>query len=141
MPMKTTNNIRRIQYFYVTVQDQPGEAYQILDQLAGLGVNLLALTVIPFGPHTTQMTIFPEDASEFQRITQQAGLQAFGPNPAILVQGDDKVGALSEIHRVLFMAGVNVSASSGVSDGKGDFGYVIYVRPEAFETASQALGI
>ena len=139
--MTTTNTIRHVDYFYVTVKDRPGEAYQILDQLAGLGVNLLALTVIPFGPSTTQMTLFPEDPREFRSITQKVGLKIDGPHAAILVQGNDKVGALAEIHKTLYQAGVNVYATSGVSDGKGNFGYVIYVRPEAFEKATRVLEI
>ncbi len=139
--MTTTNTIRRVSYFYATLQDQPGEAYQMLNQIAELGVNLLALTVIPMGVNTTQMTIFPEDDREFESITQKAGLKIQGPHPAILVQGSDRVGALTEIHQKLFSTGVNVAASSGVSDGKGSFGYVIYVRPEMFETAAEVLGI
>jgi len=34
--------IRRVEYFYTTVKDQPGEAYNLLSWLAELGVNLLA---------------------------------------------------------------------------------------------------
>ncbi len=34
-----------------------------------------------------------------------------------------------------------VPASSGVADGKGSFGYVIYVRPEDFDAGAKALGI
>jgi len=139
--MTTTNTIRRVDYFYATIKDQPGEAYQILNQLSELGVNLLAITVVPFGPHSTQMTIFPEDSLDFQAISKSAGLELVGPYPAILVQGNDKVGALTEIHELLFRAGVNVYASNGVSDGNGSFGYLIYVRPEAFDTAAEVLGL
>ena len=64
-----------------------------------------------------------------------------GPYSALLVQGDDKLGALAEIHESLYRASVNVYASSGVTDGRGTFGYVIYVRPEDFERAAGALGI
>lgn len=135
------NTIRRVDYFYANVKDQPGQAYQILDQLAQLGINLLALTVIPFGPNNTQMTIFPSDAQDLQDIAKETGLKLDGPHPAILVQGNDEIGALADIHRVLYEAGVNVYASNGVSDGKGSYGYVIYVRPEAFEAATKALKI
>jgi hypothetical protein len=36
---------------------------------------------------------------------------------------------------------VNVSAASGVGDGRGRFGYVIYVRPNEYEAAARALGV
>lgn len=135
------NTIRRADYFYATVKDQPGEAYHTLNQLAELGVNLLALTVIPIGPNSTQMAIFPDDPEYLQDIAEKTGLQLDGPHPAILVQGNDKIGALADLHRALFEAGVNVYASSGVSDGKGSYGYVVYVRPEAYAEAVKALGI
>ena len=39
--------IRRVDYFYTTVKDQPGEAYSLLTLLEGVGVNLMAFTAIP----------------------------------------------------------------------------------------------
>ncbi len=43
--------------------------------------------------------------------------------------------------RQLSQADVNVYASSGVTDGRGSFGYVIYIRPEEMERAEAALGL
>jgi hypothetical protein len=34
-----------------------------------------------------------------------------------------------------------VYASTGVTDGRGAFGYVVYVREDQFEKAAEALGI
>lgn len=131
--------IRRVDYFYATVKDQPGEAYKFLALLASLGINLLAITAVPFGPMNTQLTIFPEDTGKLRSEAQKAGLKLDGPQPAFLVQGDDKLGALAEVHMKLFEANVNVYASSGVSDGKGSYGYLIYVRPDDYEKAVAAL--
>jgi hypothetical protein len=36
-------------------------------------------------------------------------------------------------------AGVDIFASSGVSDGRGAFGYLVYVREDQFEKAAAAL--
>jgi hypothetical protein len=55
------------------------------------------------------------------------------------VQGDDALGRLAGVHERLFKAGVDVYASSGVSDGRGSFGYVVYVREDQFEKAVEAL--
>ena len=41
---------RRVDYFYTTLKDQPGEAYRLLAQLASSDVNLLAFGAIPVGP-------------------------------------------------------------------------------------------
>ena len=133
--------IRRVEYFYTTVKDQPGEAYKVLSLLANLGINLLAVTAVPFGPMNTQLTIFPEDAGKLRSEAQRSGLKLEGPQPALLVQGDDKLGALAEVHMKLYEADVNIYASSGVSDGKGSYGYIIYVRPDDYEKAVTALKV
>lgn len=133
--------IRRVEYFYATVQDQPGEAYQLLSRLAELGLNLLAFTAIPVGPMRTQLTLFPDDPLRMADAAAKSRLSLDGPHPAFLVQGDDELGALASIHQKLYEARVNVYASSGVTDGDGSFGYVLYVRPEDFGRAAQALGI
>lgn len=134
-------NVRRVDYFYLTVEDHPGEAYKVLSALSTMGMNLLAFTAVPQGSQRTQLTIFPEDSSLAVSASKKAGTTLVGPQPALLIQGDDELGTLSTIHQKLYEAGVNVSASSGVTDGKGSFGYIIYVRPNEFATAARALGI
>jgi hypothetical protein len=70
-----------------------------------------------------------------------AQLELEGPHHALLVQGDDELGGLARVHQHLFEAGVDVYASSGVSDGRGAFGYIVYVREDQFERAAGALGV
>jgi hypothetical protein len=133
--------IRRVEYFSATVQDQPGEAHKLLSQLADLGLNLVAFTAVPIGPLRAQLTLFPDDPLRMTDAARKAGLVLDGPHPALLVQGDDELGALARIHAKLYEATVNVYASSGVADGRGSFGYVIYVRPDDYERAAKALGV
>ena len=133
--------IRRIDYFYTSVTDQPGEAYKLLTILASLGINLLAFNALPIGPTHTQLTIFPEDTGKLVSEAQKAGLVIDGPHPALFVQGDDKLGAFAEVHMQLYEANVNVYASSGLADSGRSFGYVIYVRPEDYSKAAAALGL
>ncbi|GAB4290412.1 MAG: hypothetical protein Kow0098_09010 [Ignavibacteriaceae bacterium] len=131
--------IKKVDYFYCSVEDQPGEAYKLLSTLRNMGVNLLAFTAIPVGPMRTQLTLFPEDSSKLISAVQKAGLVLDGPQRALLVNGDDELGALTEIHEKLYQANVNIYASNGVTDGKGSYGYVIYVRPEEYERAVSSL--
>jgi hypothetical protein len=134
-----SHEIRRVEYFYTSVADQPGAAYGILSLLADAGINLLAVTAVPVGPNRTQLTLFPEKPSELQRL-ESSGLELDGPHPALLIRGDDVLGALSGIHEKLADAGVNVYAASGVTGGGGSFGYIVYVRPEDFDLAGRTLG-
>jgi len=134
-------SVQRVEYFSTTVKDQPGEAYKLLTALADLGISLLAFTAVPIGPLHTQLTIFPADAGKLAREAEQDRLVLDGPHPALLVQGDDELGALAEFHKRLSDARVNVYASTGVADGSGCFGYIIYVRPEDYDRAVLALGL
>jgi hypothetical protein len=133
--------MRRVQYFYSAVPDTPGEGYKLLSQLAERGVNLLAFTAVPVGPLRTQLTLFPERADQLADAARKSGMQLDGPHPALLVLGEDRLGALAEIHERLYEARVNVYASNGVTDGRGGFGCVLYVRPEELERAAPALGL
>ncbi len=134
-------NIRRADYYYLMIKAEPEEGYKLLSEFAELGVNFLAFTAIPFGPMRSQLTLFPEDALKMEDAATKAGIVLDGPHPALLVQGDDKLGVLAEIHEKLYDANVHVFASSGVADGRGGYGYVIYVRPEEYERAAAALEV
>jgi len=134
-------SIRRADYFSLTVKDEPGAAYGLISQLARLGINMLAFAAVPVGPDTTQLTFFPEDAGKLVAEAKRDGLDLEGPHAALLVQGDDEIGVLAKIHADLTEAGVNVYASTGVTSGKGCFGYVVYVRSEQLEAAAKALGV
>ncbi len=137
--MATT--IRRAEYVNLTVKDRPGEAYRLLSELAEQGVSLLAFNAVPIGPTHTQLRLFPDDLNGLIQAAGKAGLVLSEPVSALLVQGDDEMGAVAEIHGRLSEAGVNVYASNGVADGRGRYGYVVYVRPEELGAAESALGI
>ncbi len=133
--------IRRVDYFYTTVQDRPGQAYDLLTQLARLGVNLLGLNAIPMGPDATQLTLFPLDSNALMSAAQRARIELNGPHRALLIQGDDEMGALAGVLARLADAEVNVYASYAVADGKGHYGNILYVRPEHYDKAVTALQV
>jgi hypothetical protein len=137
--MAMSYRARRVEYFYSTVSGEAGEAYDLLTNLANLGINLLAFTSAHLGPRSIQLTMFPEDPATLKSVAKNAGLALDGPHPAVLVQGDDRIGALAQIHHLLQSGGVDVYASSAVTDGKGYFGYVLYLRPQDAEKAERAL--
>ena len=135
------SRVRRAEYYYANVHDDIGAAYRVLSDLANRGVNPLAFTAVPVGPTLAQFTLFPEDPGRFLEESRTAQLPLDGPHHALLVQGDDELGALARVHERLFAAGVDIYASSGVTDGRGAFGYVIYVREDQIGKATQALGL
>ncbi len=132
---------RRIEYFYVNVRDELGAAYRVLAALAEQGVSLLAFTAVPSGVDRAQFAIFPDDPGRLVAEARLAQIELEGPHHALIVQGDDELGGLAHVHERLFKAGVDVYASTGVSDGHGAFGYIVYVREDQFEHAAEALGL
>jgi len=133
--------IKSVDYFYLTVPDKPGAACHVLFQLAAADVNLLAFSAVPIGPENTQLVLFPANIDSLARGAEKAGFVLSGPNRAFLVQGDDQLGALVSIHEKLSEAGINVYASTGVSDGRGGFGYVMYVKGDQFDEAIRVLDL
>jgi hypothetical protein len=134
-------SLRSAEYYYATVPDRPGQAAELLRLLKEGGVELLAFSIVPTGPTHTQLWIFPESPSHLLATTKRAGLVLTGPQAAILVQGDNELGALVEIHDRLAEANINVYAAAGVTDQGDGFGYLLYVRPEDFAPAARVLGL
>ena len=133
--------IRKLNYYYAITQDKPGEAHKILSILADVGVNQLAFNAMQMGPERSQITFFLEDESLLVRVARKAGLSLDGPYNAILVQGTDEMGALVEIHEKLYSANINIASSTAIADGSGSYGYLIYVRPDDYDKAADALSI
>jgi hypothetical protein len=132
-------SIRPVEYFYANVENDPLKSYEMLAQMASAEISLLAFSAVPYGPNYLEFTIFPEDSAQFQRVSAKAGWILTGPQHAILVQSDDRLGALAAIHKRLHDAGVAIYASSGVTDGEGRYGYVIYTREGDHIAAEKAL--
>ncbi len=97
--------IRSSHYFNLTVKDEPGETCRLLAHLASEGVNLLAFNAIPLGPAQTQFILFPESVERFEKAAALLGVLLSEPQHALLVQGDDRLGALLEIHERLYVPG------------------------------------
>jgi hypothetical protein len=132
-------SVRSVEYFYTRVEDEPGNAYGLLAKLASEEINLLAFSAVPFGPNHVELTIFPDHSDALVRVAEKNGWSLIGPQHGCLVQGDDHLGAFAEIQQKLFTTGVSVYAASGVTDGAGRYGYVIYVRESDHKAAEKAL--
>lgn len=133
--------IRAVEYFTTTLHDSPEAASQLLATLASSDVNLLAFNAIPVGLRATQLVLFPEDPERFVRLVKGPSWTVSAPQRAFLVQGDDELGALARLHMRLADVGVHPFASTGVTDGRGGFGYILYVSEAEFDRAAAALEV
>jgi hypothetical protein len=136
-PMALT--IRTAEYFYARVASDPAKTYELLALLSGGEINLLAFSAVPFGTQYVELTLFPDRSADLVQTAVRLGWDLTGPHHAVLIQGDDRLGALADIHKCLSEAGVQIYASSGVTDGTGRYGYVIYFREDDHVEATRAL--
>jgi len=132
-------SVRTVEYFYTRIEEEAGRAYDLLARLASEHINLLAFSAVPYGPNRVELTIFPERIEDFKKVAEKLRWKLVGPQHACLVQGDDHLGAFAELHKKLTDMNVNVFASSGVTDGEGHYGYVIYVKEDDYQAAVKAL--
>ena len=134
------DQVRIVDCYYVTVHDRPGEGSRLLEHISEKGHDLWAFTAIPTGEDETQICLVSGNPKELQDIAADAGVELIGPKKAFLIQGNDRIGALHVYYLTLANAGVNVYSSSGVCDGTGRFGFIIWVDPEDFDKAFDAFG-
>lgn len=130
-----------MEYFYARVAGAPDKAYGLLGQLAEEDISLLAFSAVPYGDGHVELTLFPDESGRLVQAAGKLGWNLTGPQHAVLIQGDDQLGALADIHNCLNESRVTVYASSGVTDGSGRFGYVIYIREEDHAEAARAIAL
>ena len=133
------DTVQRVEYFYIQVPDKPGEGARALAMLRQAGVNLLAYSGFPAG-RRAQLDFIPENSEAFKQVAKQAKWKVKGPKRGFLIQGDDRIGACSDILDKLAAAKINVTAMDAVSAGAGRWGAILWVNPAAFKKAAQVLG-
>lgn len=132
--------IRLVDYFYTETSDRPGEGARVLGHLKGAGVNLVGFHGFPRG-RRAQLVFLPSDPAAFKAAAKKANWKVVGPKKAIVIEGDDRVGALVEYFDRLAKAKINVTASDAVSAGAGRFGAIIWVKARDAKRAAKALGV
>ena len=135
------DKVRRVEYYYVSVPDKPGEGLKVLSALKNAGVLLLAYQAFPTGGGKAQLDLVPEDANKFKQAAKTAGLTLTGPKRAFLVTGDDRVGAAAEHAKKLADAKINITAVTALGAGSGRYGMIVWVAASDFEKAATALGV
>jgi hypothetical protein len=130
--------IRKVSYFAMDVADKPGEAARVLTVLSQAGVNLMAFSGFPRG-RRAQLDFIPEDVELFRKALRLARLKVQAKKTGLLVQGDDRPGAVAEVLQKLADATINVTAVDGVSAGGGRWGAILWVKPQSVNKAAKVL--
>ncbi len=133
------DTIRLVDYFYVTVPNNPGEGARALRILKDAGVNLLAFSGFPEG-RRAQMDFIPADPSAFKQAAKKAKWKVVGPKRGFLVQGEDRLGAIADLLERLAAAKVDVTAMDAVSIADGRYGALLWVASKDVKKAAALLG-
>ncbi len=131
--------VKRVQYFYAEVSDKPGEGARLLPLFKNAGVSLLAFSGFPKG-RRAQIDFIPADPAAFRAAARKAKLTLVGPKTGFLIQGEDRVGALTDIMAKLAEAKINVTACDAVAAGAGQYGAILWVKPGDVQKAARVLG-
>ena len=134
-----SDTVRKVDYFKVMIPNKAGQASRIAAGLAAEGVNLLAFSGFPSG-RASQLDLIPEDSAKLRRAAKKLGLELSTRKSAFLFQGDDRIGAMSAVFDKLADAMINLIAVDAVSSGKGRFGAIFWVEPEAVARTAKLLG-
>jgi hypothetical protein len=134
------DTVRGVEYYYVTVPDEPGEGQRILSALKDSGVNLLAFLGFPLGDGRSQIDLVPEEPQQLRDAAEQAGVTLSETKRAFLIQGDDRVGAVADTVAKLAEANINLTAAAAAGAGSGRYGMILWVAPADYDRAADALG-
>ena len=134
------DKIRRIDDFYLTVSDEPGEAARVLAALQGAGVNLLGISVFPHGACKSQLDLIPETSGALRRAAKTAGLKLTRIKTGFLIQDEDRPGAVADIAGTLAEANIGNISVEVFCAGSGHYGGMLWVLAPDLRRAARALG-
>jgi hypothetical protein len=132
--------IRTAQYYKVQIADKPGTLAGALTPQRNAGLNLLAVHAFPRS-RRTQVDVVPEDPTAFKSIAKMHKLKVQGPKMCLLVDGDDRPGALEDLVDRLGSAKINMIAVTGLAAGQGRYGAILWVKPGDVKKAAKVFGI
>ena len=132
--------IRTAQYYKVQIADKPGTLAGALAPLREAGVNLLAVHAFPRS-RRTQVDVVPEDVTAFKDVAKAHKIKIQGPKMCLLMEGDDRPGALEDLVDRLGSAKINMIAVTGLAAGQGRYGAILWVKPGDVKKAAKVFGI
>lgn len=131
------DRLRKVDYYYVMVPNTAGQGAKILSGLAAEGVNLLAFSGFP-SKGKGQLDLVPENGAKFRRAARKMKLKLSKRKTGFLLQGSDRVGAMTRPLKTLAAAKISVTAMDAVAGG-GRFAAIFWVKPKNVAKAARLL--
>ncbi len=102
--------VRKVSYCYAKVPSRAGRGAEMLGALQDAGVDLLAFTGFPAGGGKAQVDFVSDDMAGVRRVARQQGWKLGKTKKALLVQGNDRIGACHRVLEKLAERKINVTA-------------------------------
>lgn len=131
--------ILQVEYYNIAIENQITNASELISTIVNAGVDFHAFKAIPLNQNQTQFTFFAKDSSKITDGAIKSGLQLDGPYSALLIKGDEKTGALSDIYKKLSLAQIQVYEVCGIADIKDGYGVILYLKKEDCDNAMSVL--
>jgi hypothetical protein len=93
------------------LDDQPGELAMVGDVLGKAGANIAGLCALTSGGGQAEVHILVEDPTPAFEALQRAGIRIASEQEVIVLDMEDRPGALGEIARKLGNANVNLTTA------------------------------
>lgn len=128
--------IKKVDYFNITIDSKAAEAYKLLSGFSDKGIGLLAFKAIPVKQKQAQFTLFPDNLAKMNDIAKKVGIILDGPHSAVLIKSNsDEPGECADIFRKLSLANINDYEACGIADIQDSYGVVLYLKEEDCEKA------
>ena len=98
------------------LDDEPGELARVGDVLGKVGANIAGLCALTTGGGQAEVHILVEDATPAFEALQNAGIKIASEQEVIVLNIDDRPGALGEVARRLGAAKINLTTAYLATD-------------------------
>jgi hypothetical protein len=92
----------------VALDNRPGELARLGEATGGAGINIEGVCGVATGGGTATIHILVEDVVATRSALENAGLEVSDEHDVLVVDVEDRPGAMSEVARNLADAGVNI---------------------------------
>ncbi len=134
-----TDRVKKVSYAYVMVPNRSGQGASVLDALRRANVNLQAFSAFPARRGKAQVDLVTEDLAGLRRAARGYGWRLSKVKQGFVIQGKDRVGAVSRQLDKLGAKRINVVAADAVTAGKR-YGMILWVKQKDYARAARALG-
>jgi hypothetical protein len=128
---------KRVAYFKARIEDKPGALLGLAKDLKAKKLDLIGLRGVGQAGQG-EILVIAKSPDKLRDAWKASGALA-EEGVAFFLSGADKTGALVAALDAIANAGVNIVATEALAFGK-KFGAVLWVAPEDFDKAAQALG-